>query len=237
MKEKVLGLFKIMVMAAIILSGTMLQATETQSDSEPVAYVPETVFISPDTVDGTNIVHDFIIQNNGTAVLNIHKGTSACGYTVSSVPKPIPPGGEGIVSVTFSTYGGGGTTQKKTVTVITDDPNRPRIPLTIKARIIKPYTLSPESVKLKGSLGKPIKRTLNIAPTGDNPFTIQEIIARRGRNIRFNLEKIKKRDRMRYRLTVENTATTPGIYFDTLYVKTDSDLKPVIPITVIGKIK
>jgi len=237
MKEKVFNLLKVIVAAAIIATGAMLHATETQPGFQSAAYMPETVFESPDTVDGKDIVHDFAIQNIGTAALNVHKGKSACGFTVTSVPGPLPPGGEGKVTVTFCTYGGGGTTQKKTVTVSTDDPNHPRIPLTIKARIIKPYSLSPESVKLKGSLGKPIKRVMDIAPTVDNPFTIQGITARRGQNIRFDLEEIQKRDQVRYRLTVENTATTPGIYFDTLYIRTDSSLKPIIPITVIGKIK
>ncbi len=237
MKEKMFNLIKLMVAATIISSWTILQATETQPGFQPMAYMPETVFDSPDTVDGENIVHDFFIRNSGTATLTVHKGKTACGFTVTSVPGPLPPGGEGKVTVTFCTYGGGGTTQKKTVTVLTDDPNRPHISLTIKARIIKPYSLSPESVKLKGRLGKTIKRTLNISPTGDNPFTIQEITARRGLNIRFDLEETQKKDLVQYRLTVENTATTPGIYFDTLYIRTDSSLKPIIPITVIGKIK
>ena len=236
MKRKVQNRLILMAAAAIILTGAMLQATETRPGFQPMAYMPETVFESPDTVDGENIVHDFVIQNLGTAALTVHEGRSACGFTVTSVPEPLPPGGEGTITVTFATHGGGGTTQKKTVTVTTDDPNRPRIPLTIKARIIKPYSLSPESVKLNGCLGEPVTMTLDIAPTGDNPFTIEKITARRGQNIRFALEEIEKWNRVRYRLTVENTATAPGIYFDTLYVKTDSRLKPIIPITVIGKI-
>lgn len=230
-------MLKFIVIFSIILFGPMFQATGSQPASRPVAYIPETFFESPDTVDGDNIVHDFVIQNSGAAILTVRKGKSACGYTVTSLPAAIPTGGEGIVTVLFSTYGAGGKTLKKTLTVTTNDPANPSIPLTVKARILKPYTLSPQSVKLKGRLGKTIKETLNLAPTGDNPFTIQEITTRRGQNIRFDLEEIIKRDRVRYKLTVENTAKTPGIYFDTLYVKTDSSLKPVISITVMGKIE
>lgn len=236
MIEEALNPLKLMVVFAIMLSGTMLQATETQTVSRPAAHMPETVFKSPDTVDGKDIFHDFVIQNLGTSVLNVQKGKTACGCTVAKVPGPIPPGGQGIVTVQLSTYGGGGTTLAKTVTVTTNDPANTTIPLTIKAKIIKPYTLRPESVKLKGILGETIKKTLNLAPTGDNPFTIQEISAKRGHNIRFDLEEIKKRNGVRYKLTVENTAKTPGLYFDKLHVITDSDIKPVISITVIGKI-
>lgn len=236
MKEQALKILILLFIFATVASGTMLQAIETRPGSQPVAYLPKTVFESPDTVEGENIIHDFVIRNSGSAALHVKRGTSACGYTVSSVPGPIPPGGEGIITVLFSTYGCGGKNLKKTIRVITNDPENANIPLTVKARIIKPYTLNPENVKLKGRLGKTIKKTLNLAPTDDNPFTIQEITAKRGRHIRFDLEEIKKRDRVKYKLTVENTAETPGIYYDTLYVKTDSNLKPIISITVIGKI-
>ena len=228
---------KIFVVFTLIFLGTVLQASESKPVSRPVAYMPGTFFESPDAVDGENIVHDFVIRNSGAAVLNVHRGKSACGCTVTSVPAPISPGGEGIVSVLLSTHGGGGKTLEKTITITTNDPKNTVIPLTIKARVLKPYTLNPKSVKLKGRLGKTIKDTLDLAPTEDNPFTIQEITTRRGHNIRFDLEEIWKKDRLQYRLTIENTSKTPGIYFDTLYVKTDSEIKPIISITVMGKIK
>jgi hypothetical protein len=236
MQEVALGVLRSVVVFVVFLSVTMLQAAEPQTVGRPVANMPETVFEATDTVDGENIKHDFVIQNRGTGVLHVRKGRSACGYTVDSLPGPIPPGEEGVVTVLFSTCGGGGKNLKKTLTVATNDPDNARISLTVKAKIIKPYTLQAERVKLKGNLGETIKKTLKLSPTDDNPFTVQEVTAKRGRNIRFDLEEIWKRNRVRYKLTVENTAKTPGIYFDTLYIKTDSNIKPIISITVIGKI-
>ncbi len=167
----------------------MLWAAGAQPVSQPAAYVPRTVFESPDTVEEKNIRHDFVIQNIGTSALNVHRGRSECGFTVDSLPETIPPGGEGIVSVLFCTFGIGGKTLKKTVTITTNDPANARIPLTVKAKIIKPYTLSPKTVKLKGRPGKAIKKILKLAPTRDNPFTIRKITARRGENIRFGAVK------------------------------------------------
>ena len=221
----------------IVLWSVMFLATVSLGASFPVAHMPQTVFKAPDTVDGEDIVHDFIIQNSGTGILQIAKGKSACGFTVASVPKPIPPGGKGLVTVRLSTCGSGGSTIKKSLTITTNDPDNKRIPLAIKTRVIKPYTLSSRNVKLNGKLGNCIKETMIISPTDDNPFTIQEVTTKRGQNIHYDLEEIKKWGKDRYKLTVENTATDPGIYFDTLYVKTDSEIKPIISITIIGKIR
>lgn len=233
MNAELRSLFYFLLFSVVIVSSPTLQASEFR----PAATVAQTCYKAPETVEGSDIVHDFVIQNLGEAPLNIQKGKTACGCIVTSVPGPIPPGGEGVATVTLSTYGSGGTTVKKTVTIVTDDPENRQIPLTIKAKVLEPYSLRPANVKLKGNVGKSIKKTLNLAPTDDNPFTIQEITAKRGQNIRFDLKEIKKRDTVRYQLIVENTSETPGIYFDTLYVKTDSDMKPVIAINVIGKIK
>lgn len=42
-----------------------------QSDAKPVAFLPETTFTFSPVLDGAEVSHDFVIQNKGTAVLEI----------------------------------------------------------------------------------------------------------------------------------------------------------------------
>lgn len=230
------GVFLKLVALIAISFIAMLQAFEAAASSLPTAHMPATVFKAPDIVAGDDIVHDFIIQNNGTGVLKVAKGKSACGYTVDSVPAPIPPGMEGVITVRLSTCSSGGKTLKKTLTVRTNDVKNKRIALTVQAKVIKPYTLSKNNIKLQGRLKKTIKKTLSLSPTKENPFTVLEVTAKRGGNIRYDLEEVVKKNQVRYKLTVENIATAPGNYYDTLYLKTDSSLQPVISVVVVGKI-
>jgi hypothetical protein len=99
------------------------------------------------------------------------------------------------------------------------------------------YSLDPKSVKLKGVVGETIQETIRMVVNEGYAFKIKEITAKRGENIRFQYEKIEEGDDVVYELTVENTAEKPGVYFDTLYLKTDSQRKPEIDISVVGSIR
>jgi hypothetical protein len=46
---------------------------ENKTLNSPSAFVPESRYVFTPVLDGTEITHDFIIQNRGTAVLNIEK--------------------------------------------------------------------------------------------------------------------------------------------------------------------
>ena len=99
------------------------------------------------------------------------------------------------------------------------------------------YTLDPKSVKLKGFLGETIRETIRVVPNEGYTFKIEEITAKRGENIRFEYEEIDGGSSVVYELTVENTATKSGVYFDTLHLKTDSPKRPEIDISVVGSIR
>ena len=136
----------------------------------------------------------------------------------------------------MATGGRGGQTLKKTVRVITNDPKKKEIPLTLKVHIDRIYTLTPESVVFKGVEGEALKTVVRLVPGKVFPFVLNEIKAKRGENIRYQVAEIKEGKGVRYELTVENTRRAAGVYFDTLYLKTDSERKPEIQITVFGNI-
>jgi hypothetical protein len=80
-------------------------------------------------------------------------------------------------------------------------------------------------------------QTVTIVPSKAFPFTLEGIRAKRGDNIKYQFKEIKARKGIRYEVTVENTRMATGVYFDTLYLKTNNKKKPEIPIRVFGDIK
>jgi len=67
--------FKTFLIAAtcVFLMGAASRADTTTTPQIPAAFLPITTFNFPEVVEGTEVVHDFIILNKGTGTLNIQK--------------------------------------------------------------------------------------------------------------------------------------------------------------------
>jgi len=85
---------------------------------------------------GEVLVNTFYFKNTGKSDLIISDVSTSCGCTVSSyTDKPVPPGGEGSITLTFDTKGRTGH-QVKRATVLTNcQPNR--VILTVTANLTK----------------------------------------------------------------------------------------------------
>jgi len=101
---------------------------------------PKIVFTS-DTCDfgtakeGDIVKFSFEFKNNGKDKLIIRKTKASCGCTVSTPEKTILKKGESSkINVEFNTDGKKGT-QRKTITVITNDPAKPIIVLNITGKV------------------------------------------------------------------------------------------------------
>jgi hypothetical protein len=91
-------------------------------------------------------------------------------------------------------------------------------------------------IRLVGHLGDSIKQTVTIVPSDKYPFQITEIKADNGQNIKFEMSGPEP-DQNRYILTIENTKTTQGRYFDSLVLKTTNTLKPEFSMRIFGDIR
>lgn len=70
--------------------------------------------------EGEKISFAYQFTNVGDAELVIRAANGSCGCTVPEFPKdPVPPGGKGIINVTFDSNGKTGM-QHKTVTIISN---------------------------------------------------------------------------------------------------------------------
>lgn len=87
-------------------------------------------------VDGEKVTYNFKFKNTGESDLVITSAKGSCGCTVADPPaKPIPPGEEGFISVTFDSHGREGF-QKKEVTVVTNCQPNTKI-LQFRVNVIK----------------------------------------------------------------------------------------------------
>jgi hypothetical protein len=88
-------------------------------------------------IQGEIVKHNFTFTNEGEMSLLITNVRSTCGCTVGEYPKkPIPPGGEGKIEVTFNSHRRKGM-QKKSITITTNSvPNTTT--LNIKANVVVP---------------------------------------------------------------------------------------------------
>ncbi len=94
---------------------------------------------------GTSNTSTFTLTNQGKATLTIRKVKASCGCTAPQPKKTVlAPGESTTVDVTYNSHGKEGA-QNQTVVVITNDPQRAKQTLTIKADVLKPETATPGS--------------------------------------------------------------------------------------------
>jgi hypothetical protein len=106
------------------------------------AGAPKAVAVEPIKDVGTvakseKVVHDFLIKNEGDAVLEITQVRPSCGCTVAEFDKTIAPGQTGKVHIVLDTSTFSGPIAKG-VQVITNDPATPKFELTLRAKV-EPY--------------------------------------------------------------------------------------------------
>lgn len=127
---------------------------------------------------------------------------------------------------------------RKTITVLTSDPNHAVLELTIGGEVKPIAVLSESVVRLTGNAGRDISKTVTITPAAENRFRITGIKAENGAYFRHALiEKDQPDGSVIYDLTVYNLKQEKGWYTDKIIIHTDSAASPVLEIRVMGFIR
>jgi hypothetical protein len=155
---------------------------------------------------------------------------------VVSYPRQIPAGGEGTVQLKVNTNGYGGHQFKKTATVQSNDPQRPEFQLTISGFVAPFAEISPERVVFRGYAGQPMQTRIVVRTRPQYPFQLTGVETKYGGNVKFEWSTEKTAQGLEYVIEVQNVKTSPGKYYEILLLKTDSKLKPQIPISIYGSI-
>lgn len=103
--------------------------------------------------------HVFTIRNVGDGPLTLTPGASSCSCTIGEIggatgsgPEAravVPPGGSAPVTVQWTGKGPGGPFRQQ-VTILTDDPRRPEIPLVVEGTVMPTWKAVPEALVLPG---------------------------------------------------------------------------------------
>jgi hypothetical protein len=122
-------------------------AAETAADTDTAHDTDAaTVYEFGEVIRGTLVQHSFALRSDGERALRITGTRESCGCTVATVPDAVvPPGEVGHVDVTFDTARFQGR-QTKTVLVLTDDPDRPVVELTLAGVVTADLVAEPPVV-------------------------------------------------------------------------------------------
>lgn len=148
-KTAILALFAAVLVAATVPS----QAT---AQGKPKAVVVEAIKDVGQVPKGEKIVHDFLIRNDGDAVLEILNIQPACGCTVAEFDKTIAPGKTGKVHAVVDTSTFGGPIAKG-LSVYTNDPATPQLELTIRAKVEPYIAIKPGYARYVTVQGEPVE--------------------------------------------------------------------------------
>ena len=124
----------------------------------------------------------------------------------------------------------------KHISVMTNDPVKPKHSLTITGKVENIATISPQRVRFAGSVGQTLNASVNIIPEQKYAFKITEAKAKKGDHIAVSILEEKKSEGTAYVLTVDNLKKDKGRSVDTIVLKTTSKIQPTIKIPVSGKI-
>ena len=235
-KKRFWGLLMMMCIATGIASAAnttfSAEKMKTETDPVPKAVVEKPGYSFDPVVEGTIVTHEYQIENKGQAVLDILKVRTSCGCTTAAYTKQIKPGDTGKIAIKGNTAGYGNRVFHKTISVSTNDPKHPDIRLAISGKVEKFVFIEPKRVVLRGHPGEEIHTTVVITPIDKYPFQVMSSFLEKSLEDKVSFTVEKKESQ--YLLVVNSISKKQGSFRGYIHLKTDSPVKPDIPVRVNG---
>lgn len=195
------------------------------SYSASSGFFNEKIFNFGTILEGTEVPHDFILENHGDSILNVLNVKSNCGCAVVSFTKEIPPGGNGKISVVFDSKGSGGQDVEHKIRVETDDPKNNNYDLMVTGYVDPLLIIEPDVVVLSGKEGETLETIVLITHDRRQPVKVISAEAKKG-NIAVLLTEVKDSGQSKYKVKVTSLKKEKGKFSDFISLKTDSDVYP-----------
>jgi hypothetical protein len=237
---------RIMLVICACLAAYLLSANNTIAGVEtgapertavPVGEQPKIVFEAKEydfgkLMGADKVEHVFKFRNEGKGDLKIDKVNTTCGCTAALLSaNVIPPGRNGEVTTTF-TVGGRQGQQTKHIYVLSNDPNEPRVTLTLKGFIIPPVSVEPSSVFLQPKDTVSMS-AVKISQTMEEELKLGEVTSRLNLVNTQIKEEAPENGKKRYSLEISlKPDIEPGQYFENVTIATNCATKPKIEISV-----
>jgi hypothetical protein len=143
--------------------------------TRPVIEVPETKKDGGVVEEGTVVPFRFTVANRGAADLEITQVRPSCGCTITKWDRVVKPGGQSVVEASMNTLYFHGAVAKH-LTVISNDPDRPQMELTITARVTPLVKISPSTAALLSVDDRPVTQEFTLERSGGHPMKIAQVI-------------------------------------------------------------
>jgi len=147
---------------------------DTPSEEAPPEVVVDDVTYEFGIMDGTTTgTHDFIFKNVGKGTLKLTKGHTTCRCTMANLEQDeVPPGQSTKVHLEFKGKGFNGP-YKQTATVLTNDPKRKQVELTVSGKIIPILRAVPEEIVFNSVMaGEPATSSADLFDYVETPLRI-----------------------------------------------------------------
>jgi hypothetical protein len=200
----------------------------------PQAAVPETAFDFGKITEDRPLTHTFVIKNTGTAPLNIEDVDPDCACTVPKYDKSIPPGSQGVITLTIKPFSVIHRFKKETK-VRLNDPDQPLLVLTVTG-VAQPFIeIQPSHiVRLRGASGDNILGQVRFTSHLPTPFKITEYRTNIPDKIEVTL-KAEVPDKV-YVLEVRPKGQQSGSFAGVIDLFTNSKERPRLIVRVFGEI-
>ena len=124
----------------------ILPALTFAQDSKPAITVLNPIFDFGRIAEGEKVVHEFKVQNKGTADLQISRVVAGCGCTAATVlNQAIPANAETTVTVTLDTLGLSGA-QNKIVRIYSNDTANPISTVSVNGTVDQRVSVEPANI-------------------------------------------------------------------------------------------
>ena len=118
-----------------------------------------------------------------------------------------------------------------------NDPVAKSTKISVAGQVDRFVTMTPRVVRFNGNVGEVMKATVSIVPEAQYPFSIKKVRAHRGEFVKYSLaESVSEDGKKRFSLTVENTKTDAGAYYDVIILETDSSIQPEMKLNVMARL-
>jgi uncharacterized protein DUF1573 len=208
----------------------LLLLSELQAPASHWAVLLASSFQFGQVVQGTVVEHQFILKNNGDALLELSRVSMTSPILATSLPRNVEPGSQVALQFKLDTSSLEGPFDGQ-ILLFLNDPVIPEVRLAFAGQVVRSIEAWPmPAVSLATELGQPMEGSVELINHETAPFRILGIdIA--GAKLETRIETMK--EGRRYRLLVGVSGGAPlGRRSDTLTVRTSSPTTPQLKITV-----
>jgi hypothetical protein len=200
----------------------------------PVATIKGTTFYFGKIFEDRALTHTFMVENTGSAPLEIEDVDPDCACTVASYDKTIPPGQEGAITLTIKPSSVLHQFRKETK-IRLNDPERPMVQLVMTGVALPFIEILPSHiVRLRGAPGEEVKGRVTFISHLPIPWKITEFRTSIPDKIEVTLKpEVPGKE---YVLEVRNKSREAGPYAGLVELFTSSKERPRLIVRVFGEL-